>query len=157
MTTDPGEDFGAVWSPDGTRLAFSGEEFHTNEGPHAVWQTGREGRIEQLMRTPGDGQRSNWDFPTSWSPDGRWIAYTRTRRNNPDVEVIPTAAPGTSRPVATDSNANEYGAVFSPDSRFIADASDEFWKRGGLRGGIPGARATYSHLDQRWHRAAVEW
>ena len=126
VTTDPGEDFGPVWSPDGTRLAFSGEEFHTSEGPHGVWQTGPEERLELLMRTPSEGQRiGNWDFPTSWSRDGKWIAYTRERNHNSDVEVIPTAAPGTSRPFMSDPNAQEYGASFSPDSRFIAYVSDQ--------------------------------
>ncbi|MBI4501998.1 MAG: serine/threonine-protein kinase [Gemmatimonadetes bacterium] len=127
ITTDPGEDFGGIWNPDGSGLAFSSEQFYPSEGPHAAWQRGPEDRLEILMRTPPDvdQRRASWDFPTSWSPDGKWIAYTRERNGMADVEVIPSAAPGTSRPFASNPSVREFGAAFSPDSRVLAYVSDE--------------------------------
>ena len=122
VTTHPGEDFGAVWSPDGSRLALAseiGEDEGGDKGPGLAW-IGNDGRPEALLRSPGFG---NWEFPSSWSPDGAWIAYTRTSAAvSTDVLLFPTRGPR--EPVALlDTPSYEGGAMFSPDGRWIAFVS----------------------------------
>jgi Tol biopolymer transport system component len=129
LTTDPGEDFGAVWSPDGTRLAFSSEQFSAAAGPRAVLREGTDGHVQPLVRSalPGGNARrgSSWSFPTSWSADGRWIAYTAIRDGNADVEVTSTDSLATAQAFAATVSAQEFGAAFSPSGRFIAYVSNE--------------------------------
>ena len=119
VTTHPGEDFSAVWSPDGTRLALASEigEDAGEMGPALAW-IGSDGRPEQLVRSAGFG---NWEFPTSWSPDGAWIAYTRMSATPPSVDVFLFPTRGPRQSVALlDTPVAEFGAAFSPDGRWIA-------------------------------------
>ncbi|MGQ0732845.1 MAG: protein kinase domain-containing protein [Acidobacteriota bacterium] len=125
VTVHPGEDFGPVWSPDGRTLALSseiGEDPNPDEmGPGLAWIV-ENGPPESLMPSPGWG---NWDFPSSWSPDGQWLAYLRTRGAvSRDVVLLPTR--GAREPVALfDGPDSEVAAVFSPDGRWIAFVSDQ--------------------------------
>ena len=75
ITTAPGEDFEPVWNPDGTRLAISSES-PAEEGPGLAITRGPNFDLDFPLHTPGVG---NWEMPTSWSPDGKWIAITRER------------------------------------------------------------------------------
>jgi tricorn protease len=71
LTTDAGADptwrFGAVWSPDGKRLAF---------GDHRA----RLRVVDAASGAISDVDRSTHDDITdyTWSPDGRWLAYSKT-------------------------------------------------------------------------------
>jgi len=66
---------GAVWSPDGKRIAYS-----TSRGElwYATVATGKTTRVDTDPLGPqfGDGGMS-----VSWSPDSRWLAYARSIRN----------------------------------------------------------------------------
>lgn len=120
VTTDPGEDFEPVWSPDGTRLALASET-QGDEGPGLAWTISADYRLEHLLHTPGIG---NWEFPTSWSPDGQWLAFTRDQAGAAsDVEVLPTSGPRTPRQVVATA-ASESAAMFSPNGRWVAYVSD---------------------------------
>jgi len=119
VTTHPGEDFAAVWSPDASRLALASEigEDAGEMGPGLAW-IDSDGRSEPLLRSPGFG---NWEFPTSWSADGAWIAYTRMSAAAPSADVFLFPTRGPREPVALlDTPEHEFGAAFSPDSRWIA-------------------------------------
>ena len=121
VTTDPGEDFGAVWSPDGTRIALSSEIDKPDEGPGMAWTLGDAFEVEPLLHTPGIG---NWEFPTSWSPDGAWLAFTRDHdEGSSDIEMMPTTGERAPVPFAA-TDAREVGATFSPDGRWVAFVSD---------------------------------
>ncbi len=120
VTTASGEDFEPVWHPDGTRLAISSER-EDEEGPGLAWTNGPDFRLEFLLSTPGNG---NWEFPTSWSPDGKWLAFARHRVDAAsDVEMLPTSGARTPVPFAAD-GASEMGAMFSPTSPYVAYVSD---------------------------------
>ena len=129
LTVHPGEDFGAVWSPDGTRLAFSSEQFSGWAGPRGMLLAATGGNLHMLLAadsTPEKTPKGNWTFPTSWSSDGQWIAYESVRDGNADVNVARADRAEPPRPFAAQANAQERGAAFSPDGRFIAYvASDE--------------------------------
>jgi len=123
-TSHPGEDFGPVWGPDGI-LAFSTEiaqDYEESEvGPGLGWMTGPGQTTEHLLRTPGDG---NWDFPTSWSPDGRWLLYTQRRdRTAVDIYLLDTESRQPETFLSTPFE--EDGARFSPDGRWVAYVSDQ--------------------------------
>src|SRR5512147_3308399 len=67
LTEDPSNDFGPVWSPDGTRLLFSSKR----NGPQ---------RQIYLMNADGSGQTrltvdDGDDSSPAWSPDGKQIAF----------------------------------------------------------------------------------
>ena len=68
LTSDDGDQRGAAWSPDGKRIAY----ISASEGKaqiHVLWlDSGASTPITHLIEGPGN---------LSWSPDGRWIAFTQ--------------------------------------------------------------------------------
>ena len=73
-----------VWSPDGSRIAFtqwknlSGAAFNANPGGQvaAVWTMAADGSDLTLVAdTDAD---AGWNWVPAWSPDGAWIMYTFT-------------------------------------------------------------------------------
>jgi eukaryotic-like serine/threonine-protein kinase len=112
----------AIWSPDGSRIAFtSGLGFE-----HAIMQkpTGGNGEEEQLFRSAEDRAA-----PTSWSRDGRHVLYVVVNpKTSSDLWVL--SLDGTSKPVPfLRSGAAESQAQFSPDPqgppRWVAFTSNE--------------------------------
>ena len=64
-------------------------------------------------------------FPSSWSPDGRWLAFHGLHPENlRDIYVVQVDSAENPIPVAVTS-ANERGAQFSPNGRWLAYTSDE--------------------------------
>ena len=75
---------GAVWSPDGTRVAFTSATEHGAE-IHVYWvDSGKLARITQLDRSPSG---------LSWSPDGKMIAFAKLVPEKPPVLVSAPAKP----------------------------------------------------------------
>lgn len=73
-----------VWSPDGTRIAFTSD---TDNGAEifVFWlDSGKIARLTQLDRSPRG---------LSWSPDGRSIAFSKLVPGEPVVLVTPPAMP----------------------------------------------------------------
>jgi Tol biopolymer transport system component len=81
LVTGPAVDDGAALSPDGTRLAF----MSTRSADHLaqIWLLDlRTGRLTNLTGTAalaGDPASPDGHFHPSWSPDGRWIAFSSDR------------------------------------------------------------------------------
>jgi Tol biopolymer transport system component len=118
FTFDPGADRWPVWSPDGTRIAFS---------------SNRKGRFNLYMRSyAGSGVEelileSDRDKVLSdWSPDDRHLLFeTRSDPNTrSDVWALPLDGDRKPFPVLQ-TQYRELEAVFSPDGRWIAYNSDE--------------------------------
>jgi Tol biopolymer transport system component len=157
VTTTPGEDFEPVWHPDGTRMAMSAEQ-QNDEGPGLAWTNLAELRLEFPLRTPGSG---NWEFPTSWSPDGKWVAFTRNRAGAAsDIEMFPTSGARTPVPFAS-SPASEAAAMFSPKSpvvAFVSDVSgrDEVYVRAFPGSGEPPPISTNGGIEPVWSRDGRE-
>ncbi len=113
-TPDRGNDH-AVWHPDG-HIAFTS----TRSGPWNLFsqQPDATGEAERLTTSP------HWQWPTSWSPDGRLLAYTEVDpTTNPDIWVL--ERDGGRRHVFVATPARETNAVFAPDGRWLAYVSDE--------------------------------
>jgi Tol biopolymer transport system component len=110
--TTSGNSFPVI-APDGKRVVF-----RTRTG--LVWMdTEGSGRWAALPGT------TTIDYPTSVSPDGRWLAFLRIGGDS-SGDVYMTALDGTSPPrPLVNSPAYEGGANFSPDGRWLAYASDE--------------------------------
>jgi serine/threonine protein kinase len=69
LTSFPGIETAAAWSPDGGRVAFNWNGEHEDNEDIYVLQPGSSDRL-RLTTDPGI------DDKPAWSPDGRWIAYT---------------------------------------------------------------------------------
>ena len=144
-----------VWSPDGTRLAFS---------------RGGAGKPPGLFRTTSDGNGqpeamtsdTTVQFPNDWTPDGRILAFAQVdgtvRSANWDIlgwspDLKP--APLVSGPF------KEFAPTFSPDGRWLAYVSEESGRREVYVRPYPGpgavAQITSIGADQpRWGRDGTE-
>lgn len=108
----------AVWSPDGSRIAYAGG--HMGDTLYQKVSAGV-GDEQVLLKAPGTRHQV-----TSWSRDGRFLLYhtENTPATGYDLWVLPRQ--GDRKPVRLLGAAfNEWAGVFSPDMRWIAYASTE--------------------------------
>jgi Tol biopolymer transport system component len=113
---------GAIWSPDGNRIAFTTSE--SNDSVLLEKSTSGTGSEKLLFQSDKDRLT-----PASWSPDGRWVLYVAVNpKSNSDLWVLsldehPKAVPF----LRTD--AAESQAQFAPTpqgaSRWVAFTSNE--------------------------------
>ncbi len=117
FTFDTAPDRGAVWSPDGGSIAYAS----SRTGPWDLYRKASSGAggDELLRRTAED------EFPTDWSPDGRFIVYhTANAKTGWDLWISPLS--GDDKPIAfLRSEFNEVQGAVSPDGRWMAYTSDE--------------------------------
>ncbi len=69
----------AEWSPDGTRIAYTGSDDSGRSAIYLRWMDS--GQVQRVAGLP------NGASSIAWSPDGQWIAFT----SNVDAEVKPLA------------------------------------------------------------------
>jgi len=117
---DISRDGNLVWSPDGTKLAYS-----------AVRSGGIEIHVLDVEGAPpGDaaGQRLTDSLPpvrnlvTSWSPDGTRLAFSSDRDGNAEIYLMDVDGSDVVR--LTNDPASDTEADWSPDGRLIAFSSD---------------------------------
>jgi Tol biopolymer transport system component len=115
LTSHPGEDIAPIWTPDGKKVTFASEM--SGPVPTLWWRSADASVPQELLLERGAGQ-----IPTSWSPDGQTLAFTRL--GGPDIWMLPLA--GEEKPWAfLDTEFDESLAMFSPDGRLLAYMSNE--------------------------------
>ncbi|HXD17652.1 MAG TPA: protein kinase [Vicinamibacterales bacterium] len=123
LTFDAGDEWMSAWSPDGSRLAFSGARPAQLE----VLQKPANGSGAEERLTSGTGN----EYVSSWSADGRFILYyigNAGSATSNDIWVLPTAGDRKPQPFL-ESAFPEANARFSPDGRWVAYRSDESGRR----------------------------
>lgn len=116
MTFD-GDNFAAVWTPDGTRLTFSSNR----TGPCQIYWRAADGAgaDERLVA-------SEYDLvPGPWSRDGRVLVFTEYHpETGASIWMCTPHEPAPPRPLLR-SRFNEHGPALSPDNQWLAYTSDE--------------------------------
>jgi dipeptidyl aminopeptidase/acylaminoacyl peptidase len=120
LPSDPGMDWMAVWSPDGSRIIFAS----ARDGPMNLYQKVSSGAGNEEALLKSNEVKLSYD----WSQDGRFLLYGVGLQKY-GLWVLPlTGDDHKPTPyLQTESNASQ--ARFSPDSRWIAYMSDESGKK----------------------------
>jgi len=125
LTFDTGGPIAPVWSPDGRSVAYAS----MRNGHFDIFRKGVDGGgVEKLLYADGDDK-----YPTSWSPDGKFLLYDRFSYKNPhSIWILPVTDNSSSRKPAplAQSPAGEDNGEFSPDGRWISYTSQD-------SGGLP--------------------
>jgi hypothetical protein len=117
FTFDPEADINAVWSPDGSRIAFSS----SRDGSFDLFVKDEAGggEVEKLLSS------EHSIHPADWSRDGRFLVYSMLAGGNTwNLWALPLEPPGEAFPVV-ESEFFDVRPVFSPDGRWLAYESDE--------------------------------
>ena len=144
-----------VWSADGLRVIFTS----SLDGPPDLYRKSSDGHGDEEPLLILDGIQN----PDDVSPDGRYVAYNESSRavTGTDLWLMPLAGKRVPQPFVR-TPADETGARFSPDGRWLAFSSTE---SGGTpevyvaRLDAPGARKRVSSaggVGPRWRRDGKE-
>ena len=117
FTLDDDDHTTAAWLPDGSHLAMEGGL----EGAARLFLKAADGSgtVRQLIE-----RRAASVAACSFSPTGRLLLFTEeTEKTGTDILILPLSGGGAPAPLAATA-AQEDGAQFSPNGRFVAYSSD---------------------------------
>jgi eukaryotic-like serine/threonine-protein kinase len=120
LTSHPAYDAEPIWSPDGSRIVFvSFRQGHEDLYEKKSSGAGGEDVIFQSGRT---------NFPTDWSPDGRFILFRALdAKTNLELWALPVGTAQKAIPFIKTTFGVSDGQ-FSPDGRWVAYSSNESGK-----------------------------
>jgi len=111
LTSFPGRETGASWSPDGRQVAF---EWTGETGDNRDIYILQPGSSQVLRLTTDRGD----DVHPMWSPDGRWIAYTNRARGKDEIALnLVSPLGGPPRTVMTSKQIGSH--TWAPDGRAL--------------------------------------
>jgi serine/threonine-protein kinase len=112
-----------VWTPDGTRVAFS----HPAEGtPPTLFWTLADGSGQPEQMTADGGV----SFPSDWSPDGSALAFSRTSGvGGGNWDILAWQPTGQTTSAIEQTSFNEVQPAFSLDGKWLAYTSDSSGRR----------------------------
>jgi Tol biopolymer transport system component len=106
--------YGAFFSPDGTKIAFTSER----DGNYEIYVMNADGTNQtNLTKSPVSDSS-----PLSWSPDGKKIAFGSDRDGNSEIYIM--NVDGGNQIRLTSSTFEDFAPSFSPDGTKIAFNSD---------------------------------
>jgi eukaryotic-like serine/threonine-protein kinase len=118
LTTQPGEDFGAGWSPDGRRIALVSDKVGLFDIYLATTDGAREPELLLGAEVPFD------KYATAFTPDGKSLLIGTFRPDTGgDVHLLDIETRELRDLVAT--KFNEFPRAISPDGEWFAYASDQ--------------------------------
>ena len=104
-----------LWTPDGKRVTFA-----EGNPPNLFWKSSDGSGTEEQLR-----QSEYTEFPVSWSPDGRVLAFlSEDPTSGWDIWILPIDGEREAQPFLQ-TRFLEHHAVFSPDGHWLAYVSDE--------------------------------
>jgi Tol biopolymer transport system component len=118
LTVDPANDAWPVWSPDGSRVAFSSDR----EGVYNLYRKDASGAgSDELLFKSGEAK-----FVQDWSRDGRFLIYSHVGGGGMDLSVLPLDGGAPKAPIPyLKTEFFESQGRFSPDGRFVAYNSNQ--------------------------------
>jgi Tol biopolymer transport system component len=144
FTFDRASDNYPVWSPDGESIVFASRR----DGSRSLYRKSVHGtgEVELVLASEVDM------LPTSWSPDGRYIAFDQQGKGTgADVWILDLEG-GPSAELFYQSEAEDGASFFSPDGRWLA-----YWSQESGRGEVyvtpfpgPGRRWQISENSGTW-------
>jgi Tol biopolymer transport system component len=117
FTFGPGTAITSLWSPDSSRIVFNAN----HKGHFDLYQKASSGAGAEEVLLEDNRDK----FPTSWSPDGRFILYrTAGAQTREELFLLPLS--GDRKPIPFLSTRFDEGfGQFSPDGRWVAYRSNE--------------------------------
>ena len=116
LTFSGGAHLTPVWSPDGTRVAFTSNQ----QAALSVKTMGSSAPERTLLSSA----KPIYQGITDWSRDGRYLMYEQGPGINTQLWVLPLTGEGKPFPY-TGSTMQEREGLFSPDGRWVAYVADE--------------------------------
>ena len=115
LTFDAAADLNAVWSADGTRIAF-------NRRLNALYVKPSNGLGAETLVADSPDNKVLQD----WSRDGRWMVYYDLHQTNGrDLWAMDTGSPDHPRRAIANTPAEEVLAALSPDAQWVAYQTNE--------------------------------
>jgi len=114
LTFDASDELNPVWSPDGSRVAFTSDR----KGRRDIYWKRVDGSGDAELVYDGDGEKSLED----WSTDGRTLVFNIGTR---DLAAIPATAGNRSATPLLQAPFIQIQGRLSPDGRFLAYSSME--------------------------------